>query len=48
MGEHRRDGAREQLTASWKAWVASEAFQEMKAMADEGAIAGEDVPERDE
>ena len=36
------------LTASWKAWVASEAFQEMKAVADEGAIAGEDVPERDE
>ena len=48
MGEHRKDGAREQLTASWKAWVASEAFQEMKAVADEGAIAGEDVPERDE
>ena len=48
MGEHRRDGAREQLTESWKAWVASEAFQEMKAVADEGAIAGEDAPECDE
>ena len=48
MGEHRKDGAREQLTASWKAWVASEAFQEMKAVEDEGAIAGEELPERHE
>ena len=47
MGEHRKDGAREQLTASWKAWVASEAFQEKKAVADEGTIAGEELPEHD-
>ena len=48
MGEHRRDGAREQLTESWKAWIASEAFQEMKAVADEGGNVGEDVLEHDE
>ena len=47
LQEHRKDGAREQLTASWKAWVASEVFQEMKTVADEGAIAGEELPEHD-
>ena len=36
VGEHRKDGAREQQTASCKAWVASEAFQERMAVADEG------------
>ena len=41
-------GAREQLTASWKAWVASKTFQEKMAVTDEGAIAGEELPERDE
>ena len=48
MGAHRKDGAREQLTASWKAWVASGAFQEWMAVADEGATAEEELPERDE
>jgi hypothetical protein len=31
MQEHRKDGAREQLAASWKSWVASDRFKERKA-----------------
>jgi cyclopropane fatty-acyl-phospholipid synthase-like methyltransferase len=48
MQEHRQAGAREQLTARWKSWVASDSFKEKMAAKEPAERGGEDIPERDE
>ena len=48
LQEHRKDGAREQLTASWETWVARQDFQERMAVAAESATAESELPEHNE
>jgi len=48
MQEHRQAGAREQLTARWKEWVASDSFKAKMAAKEPAERGGEDIPERDE
>jgi hypothetical protein len=48
MQEHRQAGAREQLTARWKSWVASDSFKEKMAAKEPAERGGEDISERDE
>ncbi len=45
MQEHRQAGAREQLTARWKLWVASDSFDEKIAATRKADVesAGEDI-----
>ncbi len=48
MEEHQHAGAREQLTARWKSWVASNSFKEKMAAKEPAERGGEDIPECDE
>jgi hypothetical protein len=48
MQEHRQEGAREQLTAPWKEWVASDSFKAKMAAKEPAERGGEDIPECDD